>query len=363
MNLPPAPQTVPTRSAPPRSLNFGLFVLAGLWIIASNRIADAASLGIISSLPINPISPLLAPAFLLFLLVLGFNAISRLHTRSGTMLSICGLPKRPTQGEEFQRGTALGWAITLVAVLPMVLLGTLHPQFWLSPRNWILTLISLAAIALGTLAAEVAFRGYLYARLTAAIGTVGATLVVSFIYAITSLLHPNSTGLSMTVAFFTSILLCIAWQRTHGLWVGWGLHFGWAATTAVLLGLPTAGDASLPTLLTTSTSGPDWLTGGAYGPDAALVTLIVRLFAIIALYRLTRDYAWNYTHPPIIPAGYPMDVPPPAAHTAMEKAAAPAPLVQILASTPANPSTMPVIEDHLRSTQATDSDAPSHNSA
>ncbi|QMV17474.1 CPBP family intramembrane metalloprotease [Granulicella sp. 5B5] len=356
MNFPPPPPPPGSiRSAPPRSLNFGLFVLAGLWVIAANRLADSAAQGIIASLPINPIAPLLAPAFLLFLLVLGFNAISRLHTHTGSLLAITGLPKRPTQGEEFQRGIALGWAITLIAVLPMMLIGALHPEFWLGPRNWFPTVVSLATIAIGTLAAEVAFRGYLYSRLTAAIGTVAATLVVSFIYAITSLLHPNSTGLSMTVAFFTSILLCIAWQRTHGLWIGWGLHFGWAATTAILLGLPTAGDASLPTLLTTSTSGPDWLSGGAYGPDAAFFTLIVRVFAIIALYRITRDYAWNYTHRPIVSAGYPMDIPPPAAHTAMEQAAAPAPLVQILASTPANPSTMPVIEEHLRSTQPPDS--------
>lgn len=354
MNPPLAPQTVPIRTAPPRSLNFGLFVLAGLWVIASNRIADAASQGINASLPINPISPLLAPAFLLFLLLLGFNAIARLHTRSGSLLSIAGLPKRPTQGEEFQRGIALGWAMTLVAILPMMLVGVLHPEFWLGPRNWIPTLVSLLTIALGTLAVEVAFRGYLYTRLIAAIGTVAATIVISFIYAITSLLHPNSTTLSMAIAFFTSILLCIAWQRTHGLWVSWGLHFGWAATTAILLGLPSAGDSSLPTLLTTSSSGPDWFSGGAYGPDAAFFTLVVRLFAIIALYRLTREYAWNYTHAPIVAAGYPMDIPPPAAHTAMEQAAAPAPLVQILPSTPANPSTMPVIEEHLRSTQPPD---------
>ena len=44
-----------------------------------------------------------------------------------------------------------------------------------------------------------------------------------------------------------------------------------------------------------------------------------------------------------------MDIAPPAAHTAMETAAAtaPAPLVQILGSTPTAASTNPVIEQHL----------------
>lgn len=336
-----------------RSLHFSLFVLACLWIIVANRIADAAAQGITSSLPINAFTPLLSPLFLLFLLALGLAAIARLHSHNLTLHSLFSLPQRPTSAQEFQRGLALGWAITLVAVLPLMFTGALHPEFWLGPHNWLPTAVSLAVIALGTLAAEVAFRGYLYARLTAAVGTTLATLGVSFLYASATLIHPNCTFFSFIVAFFASLLLCVAWQRTHALWLGWGLHFGWAATTALLLGLPTAGDASLPTLLTTSTSGPDWLSGGVYGPDASLPTLLVRLLAIIVLYRISRDYAWSYTHPEIVSAGYAMDIAPPAAHTAMENAAAaaPAPLVQILGATPTAASTLPVIDDHLRSTR------------
>jgi hypothetical protein len=65
------------------------------------------------------------------------------------------------------------------------------------------------------------------------------------------------------------------------------------------------------------------------------------------LYSLTRDLAWEYTQPVIVAAGYPMDVAPPAEHIKMEQATAPA-LVQILATTPSEASTMPVIEQHLR---------------
>lgn len=340
-----------------RSLHFGLFLLASLWIIVANRVADAAAQGITNSLPINALTPLLSPLFLLFLLVLGLAAISRLHTHKATLRSISGLPQRATSAQEFQRGLALGWAITLVAVLPLVFTGALHLEFWLGPRNWLPTAVSLAVIAIGTLAAEIAFRGYLYARLNAAVGTTLATLGISFLYASATLIHPNCTFFSFVVAFFASVLLCIAWQRTHALWLGWGLHFGWAATTAILLGLPTAGDASLPTLLTTSTSGPDWLSGGVYGPDASLPMLAVRLLAIVALYRISRNYAWAYTHPEIVSAGYAMDIAPPAAHTAMENAAAaaPAPLVQILGTTPTAASTLPVIDDHLRAARDTDS--------
>ena len=78
-------------------------------------------------------------------------------------------------------------------------------------------------------------------------------------------------------------------------------------------------------------SGPAWLTGGAYGPEAAFFTGVVLLVALAIVYGITRDYAWNYTQPVIIPGRYPMAVPPPSAHAAMEQeAAAKAPtLIQI----------------------------------
>jgi hypothetical protein len=65
-------------------------------------------------------------------------------------------------------------------------------------------------------------------------------------------------------------------------------------------------------------------------------TGVALLIGLGVLVRLTREYAWQYTHPVIVPGGYPMDVPPPPAHQAMEREGSvpPPPLVQILPSTP-----------------------------
>jgi hypothetical protein len=57
----------------------------------------------------------------------------------------------------------------------------------------------------------------------------------------------------------------------------------------------------------------------------------VMLAGMVLVYRVTKDWAWAYTLPEIVPAGYEVVVAPPAAHVAMEKAAAPPPpLVQIM---------------------------------
>jgi hypothetical protein len=173
---------------------------------------------------------------------------------------------------------------------------------------------------------------------------------MSLVYAVLSLQRPNATVWSFAVTFLMGVLFCMAYLRTHALWLGWGVHFAWNAAMGVLLGLPVAGDPNYGSLVTTTVYGPAWLSGGFYGPEGAALSIAILLAALAVLYRITRGYAWEYTHPPIVGMGYPVAIAPPAAHTAMEDAAAtqPAPLVQILATTSTSSSTLPVIDEHLR---------------
>jgi membrane protease YdiL (CAAX protease family) len=332
-----------------RTFQLALFLTGFLWAIAAGSIAARAAQGIVNRLNLAILDKLLQQIFFVFLLLWGFATLRWISTRAADVRSTNALPKRPTTLQEWLRGAALGWAMLIAAILPMMLSGALHPEFSLAPRNWGLALLSLATIAFTTLALELAFRGFLFARLIDATGPILATIFLSLFYAVVSSNRPNASSLSFIVTFFLGVVFSIAYLQTHALWLGWGLHFAWNAAMAVLFGLPIAGLATDSNLVTTSVTGPDSLTGGAYGPEAAVFTLIVLFAAIIVLYRITRHYAWEYTHPPIVAAGYPMDIAPPAAHTAMEAAAeAPTPLVQILSTTPTTSSTHPVIEEHLR---------------
>ncbi len=341
-------QTAPQYSKTPRTLNFAFFITGGLWLLAAMTISARAAQGIATRLNLPAFEALIEQLFFLFLLLLGFTLLHGVSHRPGGVRVANALPQRTTTGQEVLRGTALGWGMLLVAVLPMMLAGALHLQFWLAPLAWGQTALALLTLAAGTLALEVAFRGYLYQRLMASFGTVAATIVLSLVAALVSSFRTGASGFSIALAFCMAVLLSAGYLRTHALWVGWGLHFGWSAAMAVLLGLPLGGDTTYNNLVTTTASGPMWLTGGGYGPEAAVFTLPVILAAMAVLYRITRGYAWEYTHPPIVAAGYAVVIAPPAAHTAMEAAAASAPLVQILGSTPTTASTLPVIDEHLR---------------
>jgi membrane protease YdiL (CAAX protease family) len=342
---PPQPVTL-------RSFQFTLFLTGALWIAAASRLASSAGQGIANRLNLPLCEDLLQQIFFLFLLLCGFAAIGWIATRSGSIRFNNALPERSTTRQEWLRGIGLGWAMLLAVVLPMAAAGDLHPQLSFAPSAWGLAGLSLTTLLVSTLALEVAFRGFIFRRLIAAIGPVGATILISLIYALVQIKQTDAGPLGMAVSFLMGILLSMAYLRTHALWLGWGLHFAWSAAMRVLLGLPIAGLASYDALVTTSVSGRPWLTGGDYGPQGSIASLLVIALSLIALYALTRDYAWNYTHPPILPAGYAVVVAPPAAHTAMEAAAAPVPLVQILSTTSTSSSTLPVIDEHLRAESA-----------
>ena len=332
------------QTAVPRSLQFALFLTGLLWLIAARIAAVRAARGLTQALHAFDWQPFFRETAFLFLLLSGFTMLSWIATRAGSVRAVNALPQRPTAMQEWRQGAALGWGLLVVAVLPLALLGGLPPECSFPGKDLL--------VLVGSLAVEVAFRGFLFRQLLGAIHTGAATLVLSGIFALASSfgsfgLHAGAR--SVQVTFCAGVFYSLAYLRTHGLWLGWGLRFGWSVTMAVLFGLPLSGSADFSNVVFTNTTGPGWLTGGAYGPDGALWTAVVLLLGMGLLYLLTRDYAWNYTHPPIVPAGYAMDVPPPAVHTAMETAAAAKPvLVQIAPSTSGASSTMPAVEAELR---------------
>jgi len=332
-----------------RSLQLALFATSLTWAFAANMIAARAARGIAVRVQWSDGYLLLDAVFVVFLLAMGFAVLEGVVERGAPLRRTVGLPKRPTAGAEWATGAAIGWGVVAVAVLPMALSGGLYVRFWVEGRAWWLAGLNLAAAAVLALGSEMAFRGYPYRRLIGAVGPGRATAAMTAVFAVASaygsglagpidLLNGGATYLSVGIAVLLGAVLCSAWLRTHGLWLGWGLRFAWIASMGVVFGLPVAGVDNLSTVVQTRTIGARWLTGGELGVEGAGLTAVLLVAAIVGVVRVSGDWAWDYTRPVLVPAGYPMDVAPPAAHAEMEKEAAASPagagLVQILPATP-----------------------------
>jgi membrane protease YdiL (CAAX protease family) len=321
----------------PRGLELAMFVAAMLWAAAASSVARRAAAGIAGQFGLTYGQNLLQALFLLFLAVVGFQTLDWIAFRGALRNHVVWLPIRKTAAREWGTGFAIGWGLCLATVLPVLLAGDFHSEVNHGAGVALGVLASALTLAILALAEETIFRGYPMQRLARAIGPAWAAVVMSAIFAaaLVSLAPPVNLGLALMDAFLFGLLLAIAYLRTHALWVGWGLHFGYRLVMAVLLGLPIVGRSDFGSVMNGTRGGPLWLNGGFFGLDAAALTAIFLLAVIAVTSRATRDWAWAYTLPEIVAGGYPVEVAPPAAHVAMEKAAPPPPpLVQILPSTP-----------------------------
>ncbi|QHS51051.1 CPBP family intramembrane glutamic endopeptidase [Edaphobacter sp. 12200R-103] len=335
----PSDPTTPHRRAG-KAFQAARFAAALAWAISSRLLADSSARGLTTRLNVDVWQPFLSGIFLLFLLGIGYFLLETIARRPASMRSVLGLPTRSTAGEEWLTGAAIGWGMVILAVLPMALTNRLHVTFWTEPGTLRLLIANIFSVAAASLAIEVIFRGYPFRCLVDGIGPVAATLCMTVLYALAEVMVNGASSTGVLVALLMGVLFSVAWFRTHGLWLAWGMHFAWTASMGILFGLPVGGRHHLSVLVATIARGSRWLTGGRYGPEAARFTLVALAIGLVVLVRVTRDYAWNYTHPPIVPGGYPMEAKPPAEHVAMEQAAQSRPpaLVQILPSTPQGPT-------------------------
>jgi uncharacterized protein len=313
------------------------------WYFCAQALAASAANGLALRFNLIDAQPLLEATCLVFLIILGFAVLRTIERRRMPLRMTLGLPRRTTSRAEWATGAAIGWGLAIMAVLPLALFRTLNIQLWTSARAFELLALNLATLALLTLSAVLTFTGYPFHRLIEAIGPARATILMMLLLGIgESLFGRPAPAVSWVPVIFSivgTLLLSVAWLRTHGLWIPWGLSFAWNASIATLFGVPIHGSTVFSSIIESRATAPLWL-GGFYGPEVSIITPILVLAALPILMHTTSDYAWTYTHPPIIPGGYDVTIAPPAAHVAMEQAALeakpvnPATLVQILPATP-----------------------------
>ena len=187
-------------------------------------------------------------------------------------------------------GSALGaLSLLLAAALAMVTRGV-HFTFDSAGAGAIsqTLAVSLLIFLFAAATEEMLFRGYPLQTLTRANLAWLGVLLTSLPFAAVHLANPNVVpGFTFVNTALAGVWLAIAYLRTRSLWLPFGLHWSWNWTQASLLGLPVSGInriAPAP-LLHAFNSGPDWLTGGAYGIEGGAACTVALLLSIIVVWR------------------------------------------------------------------------------
>jgi uncharacterized protein len=184
-------------------------------------------------------------------------------------------------GREFSYGLTLGICLFTTVMLILWIVGVYHPT----------GCGSIAPLAAGFLTAllaavveEIIFRGFLF-RLTQKLGGMwGALAVTSILFGAAHAANKGATvGSSVAIALEAGVLLGAAYALTQRLWLPIGLHLGWNFAEGSIFGMSVSGGAQKGSLITGELHGKALLTGGAFGPEASIVAVIVCLTAAIYL--------------------------------------------------------------------------------
>ena len=175
---------------------------------------------------------------------------------------------------EVGKGIVLGVIVAGSAVLAMALLGGVR---WTvegaAPGSVLAAAVSAFAVFLVPAAAEEAiFRGYPFQALAEAWGPVIALCVTSVGFGLAHLLNPSISWISILNLVAAGFLLGVVYLRTLSLWWASGVHLGWNWTLGFLADLPVSGLEVVDNPLVEGVAGsPDWLSGGAFGPEGSIV--------------------------------------------------------------------------------------------
>ena len=123
--------------------------------------------------------------------------------------------------------------------------------------------LTVGVLAMGALNEELVFRGYPFQVLMKGIGPWGAMLLISSIFGFLHFNNPGATLLSTFNTILAGVLLCLSYLKTRSLWLPYGIHIGWNAGLAVLLGYPVSG---LDTASILETRSPNSSSRGRRGP-------------------------------------------------------------------------------------------------
>ena len=135
---------------------------------------------------------------------------------------------------------------------------------------------------------ELMIRGYPMAVLRETLGWRGAILITSVVFGLLHAFNPNVATIAIVLVTVAGIFLGAIVYQTRSLWAATAAHFAWNLTLAVVLHAAVSGQEMPAGDYRVIDSGPDWATGGAWGPEGGAGAIAGMLGAVALLLRRRR---------------------------------------------------------------------------
>jgi uncharacterized protein len=189
-------------------------------------------------------------------------------------------------------GGASGAALVALPMAVLFALGVYEPVLF---RGFSPALLNVAAlIGIAAILEELTYRCLLFRVVERAWGTKVALAVQAVVFALVHLENVEQGGVRDVVTMLVGVTMAgLLWAAvfvlTRNLWAAAANHAAWNFTI-LLAGVPLSGIEDWRKLapLESRFAGPDWLTGGMFGPESSLLVIASTTVAVVLLLRAAR---------------------------------------------------------------------------
>jgi uncharacterized protein len=208
--------------------------------------------------------------------------------------STVGLDRPAASPRTLLGGVAFGGLTIGIASLALLAFHQLQIQRSVPGSWWGAAERSTAMLLPAAFWEELFFRGYAFSVLRRAVGWRTALVVTSILFGLIHAGNPGADAESILAVTVAGVFLGIILLATRSLYAAGVAHFAWNWVMAVALHIEVSGMASPYPDYRTIETGPDWLTGGHWGPEGGIAAVAAMFVGIFYLYgRYLRQMEWK----------------------------------------------------------------------
>lgn len=193
--------------------------------------------------------------------------------------------------QKYARGVLIGLAMFVAAIGISAILGYISVEENGPQQRGVVALGGVALVFLGWMvqgaAEEALTRGWLLPVIGARYTPLLGVIISSIIFAIFHLFNPNLSVIAVVNLALFGVFTALYVLSEGSLWGVFGIHTAWNWAQGNLFGFEVSGGQSPgATLFDLAETGPDVITGGAFGPEGGLAVTLVLVASCIIVWRL-----------------------------------------------------------------------------
>lgn len=197
-----------------------------------------------------------------------------------------GLDREAARPSALARGAVLGATAISVPVIALWALGWMRVEPAAPGSSLVQAARAGVVLAPAALLEELLMRGYIFTALREGLGLAGALAVTSVVFGLMHWNNPGATAVALGMVTLAGVLLGMVLVATRSLYAATAAHFAWNFVLAGVMHVAVSGLGFMTPDYRIVETGPDWMTGGSWGPEggvaaglgmtAALAYLIAR---------------------------------------------------------------------------------------